>query len=407
MAWLLVGSIPGVLIGSQHRRSACPSAGCGRVRLRADPLGDQGRRRAAGDVRDRGRARPRRARARWSGASGALRRVAAEVAGRQPAQPGVESAAAWPGSSRPRSSWRCSRRLPARSRSPSGAKLELSPIYGTRRRPRSFSPGVQLRHGGREHRLPAAEARAAHRLDGARRRARARRSSRAARIAARPGAARVRRHRRRRGSRSPTASTGRSSTSRSEHRTIELPERDPARHEAARRCASGTASTRTSRPTATAATTSSASATGSSEPAHAILLVDGRQVVLHARPRAQGVLALERQDRRPRRARPATTCSRIAARGRRRQPREAVPVRGRPGALRRARPRRACSRRPAARFAILALTDAPQVDAGASTARSGVARPRDAALQAPRKPGVYRLYVSAGGHAAKALVVVA
>ena len=61
---------------------------------------------------------------------------------------------------------------------------------------------------------------------------------------------------------------------------------------------------------------------------------------------------------------------------------------------------------PGARFAILALSDAREVT-WRFNGRSGVARPGTLRFKAPRKHGVYRLYVSSGGHAAKALVVVA
>jgi hypothetical protein len=61
--------------------------------------------------------------------------------------------------------------------------------------------------------------------------------------------------------------------------------------------------------------------------------------------------------------------------------------------------------RPRTHFAILALSDAEQVSWLFNRAR-GVARPGTLRFRAPAKRGVYRLYVSAGGHAAKALVVV-
>ena len=62
--------------------------------------------------------------------------------------------------------------------------------------------------------------------------------------------------------------------------------------------------------------------------------------------------------------------------------------------------------RPGGRFAILVLADAPRVSWLFARAR-GEARPGTLRFRAPRKPGVYRLYVSAGRHSAKALVVVA
>ena len=61
--------------------------------------------------------------------------------------------------------------------------------------------------------------------------------------------------------------------------------------------------------------------------------------------------------------------------------------------------------KPHGRFAILVLSDATRVDWRLHGAR-GVARPGTLHLRAPRATGVYPLYVTAAGHAAKALVVV-
>lgn len=62
--------------------------------------------------------------------------------------------------------------------------------------------------------------------------------------------------------------------------------------------------------------------------------------------------------------------------------------------------------RPGTHFAVRVLADAPVVswrlNGGHGESRSHTLR-----LRAPTKPGVYRLYVEAAGHAAKALVVVA
>ena len=61
--------------------------------------------------------------------------------------------------------------------------------------------------------------------------------------------------------------------------------------------------------------------------------------------------------------------------------------------------------KPGAQFAVLVLTDAPRFEwvfnGGQGNARHGTLH-----LRAPTAPGVYRLYVKAAGHAAKALVVV-
>jgi hypothetical protein len=61
--------------------------------------------------------------------------------------------------------------------------------------------------------------------------------------------------------------------------------------------------------------------------------------------------------------------------------------------------------RPGGRFAILALADARQVEWRLHGAH-GLARPGTLRLRAPTRRGVYRLYVTAAGHAAKAFVVV-
>jgi hypothetical protein len=66
--------------------------------------------------------------------------------------------------------------------------------------------------------------------------------------------------------------------------------------------------------------------------------------------------------------------------------------------------------KPGGRFSLLVLADAPRVNwlfaRGRGTARTGHGH-TTLTLRAPRKRGVYRLYVEASGHAAKALVVVA
>jgi hypothetical protein len=61
--------------------------------------------------------------------------------------------------------------------------------------------------------------------------------------------------------------------------------------------------------------------------------------------------------------------------------------------------------RPGARFAILAVTDAPRVT-WLLHGSHGVLRRGTLHLRAPTSPGVYRLYVSEAGHAAQATVVV-
>jgi hypothetical protein len=62
--------------------------------------------------------------------------------------------------------------------------------------------------------------------------------------------------------------------------------------------------------------------------------------------------------------------------------------------------------RPGGRFAVRVSTDSPTVR-WTLHGRSGVGRRGTLRLRAPRRPGVYHLFVSANGHAAKAAVVVA
>lgn len=61
--------------------------------------------------------------------------------------------------------------------------------------------------------------------------------------------------------------------------------------------------------------------------------------------------------------------------------------------------------RPRSRFAVRVITDSPTISWLFNRAR-GTARTHTLRLRAPARRGVYRLYVQAGGHAAKALVVV-
>jgi hypothetical protein len=62
--------------------------------------------------------------------------------------------------------------------------------------------------------------------------------------------------------------------------------------------------------------------------------------------------------------------------------------------------------RPGGRIAIRVSTDAPTVE-WRLNGRTGTARRGTLILRAPRRPGFYRLFVTAAGHAAKAAVVVA
>jgi hypothetical protein len=143
-------------------------------------------------------------------------------------------------------------------------------------------------------------------------------------------------------------------------------------------------------------------------PAHAILTVRGRTVDVTAIGRRRGVLAWNgRLDGRV--VRPGNYVLRAAARdasGNTSRPFAFAVVTVRYVRLGRNR----VVTRPRERFAILVLADAPRVSWLFARGRGVAATGRGHTtlrLRAPRKPGVYRLYVTASGHSAKALVVVA
>jgi hypothetical protein len=135
-----------------------------------------------------------------------------------------------------------------------------------------------------------------------------------------------------------------------------------------------------------------------------ILFVDGRQVAIAARPGRAGELVWSGRLRgRP--ARPGNHVLEISAQdaaGNRTRPFPFAVVTVRYVALGRTR----VVVSPGGRFAILALADARDVEWRLHGAH-GLARPGTLRLRAPARRGVYRLYVTAAGHAAKAFVVVA
>ena len=139
------------------------------------------------------------------------------------------------------------------------------------------------------------------------------------------------------------------------------------------------------------------------EAAHGILLADGRQVEFTRFERRHGVLTWNGKIG-GRTARPGNHVLEISAQdlaGNRTKPFPFAVVTVRFVRLGRDR----VLVRPGRRFAILVLTDAPRV-AWRLNARTGVARHGTLRLRAPKRRGVYRLYVTAAGHAARALVVV-
>jgi hypothetical protein len=140
-----------------------------------------------------------------------------------------------------------------------------------------------------------------------------------------------------------------------------------------------------------------------SEPAHGILLVDHRQVEYTLFQRLKGTLTWNgRIDGGV--ARPGNHVLEISAQdraGNRTKPFPFAVVTIRYVALGRTR----VLARPGRRFAVLVLADVTRVEWLFHPGR-GSARPGTLKLRAPKKRGVYRLYVTAGAHAAKALVVV-
>jgi hypothetical protein len=139
------------------------------------------------------------------------------------------------------------------------------------------------------------------------------------------------------------------------------------------------------------------------EPAHGILLVDHHQVEFTRFHRLHGVLQWNGKIA-GRRVRPGNHLLEISAQdlaGNRAAPFPFAIVAVRYVSLGRDR----VLARPGGRFAILVLADAPRVT-WRLHGRSGTARPGTLHLRAPKAKGVYRLYVTAAGHAAKALVVV-
>ena len=142
---------------------------------------------------------------------------------------------------------------------------------------------------------------------------------------------------------------------------------------------------------------------GLTERGHAILLVDDRQVVRTLSQQLEGALTWNgKLDGHT--ARPGNHVLKVSAEdaaGNRAKPFPFAVVQVRYVSLGRTR----VLAKPGTRFAILVLSDARQVDWLFNQQR-GASRPGTLRFKAPKKRGVYRLYVSAAGHAAKALVVV-
>ena len=191
------------------------------------------------------------------------------------------------------------------------------------------------------------------------------------------------------------------------HRTIALPNPIRLDTKPPRDHGPASASTRTSRPTATAAhdvfrVAYTLERARARDPARATA---ARSIFTRGQ-KHDGELDWNGKTRRAAVARArATTCSRSR---RRTRPAtlEAVPVRG--------RHRCATSRSARTRVVVAArrALRAPRLDRradgqlAAATAAPASSAPHTLRLRAPKKPGVYRLYVTAAGHAAKALVVV-
>ncbi len=141
-----------------------------------------------------------------------------------------------------------------------------------------------------------------------------------------------------------------------------------------------------------------------SEPANAILLVNGRRVQFTHSKKPEGELSwngrLDGSAARPGRYLLSAAARDVAGNVSRPTPFAIVQVRF--VALGRTR----VIAKPGTHFAIRVSTDAPTVR-WILGGRSGTARRGTLRLKAPSQPGAYTLYVTANGHAAKASVVVA
>jgi flagellar hook assembly protein FlgD len=140
------------------------------------------------------------------------------------------------------------------------------------------------------------------------------------------------------------------------------------------------------------------------EPAHAILLVNGGRVIFTLSQKQEGELSwngkLDGRSARPGNYLLSAQAEDTAGNASKAQPFAIVQVRfvalGRKRVL----------AKPGTQFAIRVSTDAPTVR-WVLGGRTGTGPRGTLRLTAPRKPGVYTLYVSANGHAAKAAVIVA
>jgi hypothetical protein len=142
------------------------------------------------------------------------------------------------------------------------------------------------------------------------------------------------------------------------------------------------------------------------EPAHAVLLLRGRQVVFTRSRKETGELVWGGQSPKTHRPLPpGRYVLEVAA-----QDTAGNRSKGFPFAIVQIRyvqlARTRVVVRPGGRFALRVSTDAPTVD-WRLNGRSGVEPRGTLHFRAPRKAGVYRLYVAAGSHAATCAVVVA
>jgi hypothetical protein len=145
------------------------------------------------------------------------------------------------------------------------------------------------------------------------------------------------------------------------------------------------------------------------EPAHAILLVRGRRVLFTNGQKQSGELVWDGKVRNSQhqlvRARPGRYLLSLAA-----QDRAGNVSKGVPFAIAQVRyvvlARKRVVVKPGARFFLRVSTDAPSVRWRLHGA-SGLQRAGTLRFRAPRKAGVYRLYVTVGGHSAVCAVVAA
>ena len=413
IAWLLVGSIPGVLIGSNLSvrvpERALRMTFAFVLILSGIKLVEMPRR----DAHHRGRHR-RRARSCCSAGRRALRqrRLLRTARADRPARGAPRRIArAWPGSCRRRSSSPCSRRPRAAFAHHRGREARASRRSTGRRSTPGLLAAARSGEARRADQVPPAHSASgstsgSRTSDGTRsRRSSPPRTARAGTVFklrwdgfSGSGVINARRR----------LPAGRQAPALASHDRPAEP--DPPRHRAAGRSPSGIRSIRSSRRTATATRTSSAFHFDVNEPAHAILARARTPASCSRATRRRPVCSSGTAGSRTRAGARPCAARQVPAHGRRAQDIAGNVSKGVPFAIAQVRyvalARTRVVVRPGGRFALRVSTDAPRVE-WRLHGRSGVQRSGRCTSVRPRAKGVFQLYVSAGRPLRRTTVVVA